>query len=82
MIDIIVPGSHTDQRWTRLISRRKYNELLREGTRIYEDMSARLTRDFRHDLKSCEEVTLDTWRQRPLFEKIIEPFAWIFERQQ
>ena len=124
-IEIIVPGSHTDQRWVRLVSRRKYNELLREGIRIYEyragmthakvlniddlwvvlgttnfdnrsfehndevnvavrdaEMSARLTRDFRHDLKSCEEVTLDTWRRRPWFEKIVEPFAWILERQQ
>ena len=34
------------------------------------------------DLKSCEEVTLDTWKQRPLIEKIVEPFAWILERQQ
>ena len=124
-IEIIVPGSHTDQRWVRLVSRRKYNELLREGIRIYEyragmthakvlnvddlwavlgttnfdnrsfehndevnvairdeEMSARLTKDFRQDLKSCEEVTLDTWRRRPWFEKIIEPFAWILERQQ
>ena len=29
-------GSHTDRRWVRLVSRRKYNELLREGIRIYE----------------------------------------------
>ena len=35
-IEIIVPGSHTDQRWVRLVSRRKYNELLREGIRIHE----------------------------------------------
>ena len=111
-IDIIVPGSHTDQRWVRLVSRRKYNELLREGIRIYEyragmthakvlnvddlwvvlgttnfdnrsfehndevnvairdeEMAARLTEDFRHDLKSCEEVTLDTWKRRPLVRK-------------
>ena len=124
-IEIIVPGSHTDQRWVRLVSRRKYNELLREGIRIFEyragmthakvlnvddlwvilgttnfdnrsfehndevniairdeEMSARLTRDFRQDLKSCEEVTLDTWRRRSLLEKIVEPFAWILERQQ
>jgi cardiolipin synthase len=124
-IDIIVPGSHTDQRWVRLVSRRKYNELLREGVRIYEyragmthakvlnvddlwvvlgttnfdnrsfehndevnvairdqKISACLTRDFLNDLKCCEEVTLDTWKQRPLFEKVIEPFAWILERQQ
>jgi cardiolipin synthase len=124
-IEIIVPGSHTDQRWVRLVSRRKYNELLREGIRIYEyragmmhakvlniddlwvvlgttnfdnrsfehndevnvairdeDIAARLTKDFLHDLKSCEEVTLETWKRRPLFEKIVEPFAWILERQQ
>lgn len=31
-----LPGSHTDQRWVRLVSRTKYNELLREGIRIYE----------------------------------------------
>jgi cardiolipin synthase len=124
-IDIIVPGSHTDQRWVRLVSRRKYNELLREGIRIYEyragmthakvlnvddlwvvlgttnfdnrsfehndevnvavrdeAIAARLTDDFRHDLTCCEEVTLETWKRRPLVEKIIEPFAWILERQQ
>ena len=124
-IEIIVPGSYTDQRWVRLVSRRKYNELLREGIRIYEyragmthakvlniddlwvilgttnfdnrsfehndevnvairdeEMSARLTGDFTVDLTCCEEVTLDTWKQRPLVEKIVEPFAWILERQQ
>lgn len=124
-IELIVPGSHTDQRWVRLVSRRKYNELLREGVRIYEyragmmhakvlnvddlwvvlgttnfdnrsfehndefnvairdqETSARLTRDFVNDLKACREVTLETWKQRPWFEKIVEPFAWILERQQ
>jgi cardiolipin synthase len=124
-IDIIVPGSHTDQRWVRLVSRRKYNELLRAGIRIYEyragmthakvlnvddlwvvlgttnfdnrsfehndevnlairdeELSARLTTDFVNDLKKCEEVTLETWKRRPLVEKIVEPFAWLLERQQ
>jgi cardiolipin synthase len=47
-----------------------------------EEMAARLTTDFVNDLKACEEVTLETWKQRPLIEKIIEPFAWILERQQ
>jgi hypothetical protein len=28
MIDIIAPGPHADQRWVRLVSRRKYNKLL------------------------------------------------------
>jgi cardiolipin synthase len=124
-IDIILPGSHTDQRWVRLVSRRTYNELLREGVRIYEyragmmhakvlsvddvwvvlgttnfdnrsfehndevnvairdeEIAARLAADFLHDLTCSEEVTLDTWKQRPLVEKLIEPFAWILERQQ
>ena len=124
-VHIIVPGSHTDQRWVRIVSRRKYRELLHAGVRIYEyragmthakvlnvddlwvvvgttnfdnrsfehndevnvairdeAVSARLKQDFREDLKHCEEVTLDTWRRRSLFEKIVEPFCWILERQQ
>ena len=124
-IDIIVPGSHTDQRWVRLVSRRKYNELLREGIHIHEyragmmhakvlnvddlwvvlgttnfdnrsfehndevniairddELSARLTKDFLADVGCSEEVTLETWKRRPLVEKIVEPFAWILERQQ
>ncbi len=47
-----------------------------------EGTSARLTADFQHDLQSSEEVTLETWKRRPLLEKIVEPFAWILERQQ
>ena len=47
-----------------------------------EELSARLTKDFLVDLEGCEEVTLETWKRRPLFEKIVEPFAWILERQQ
>lgn len=35
-IDIIVPGSHTDQRWVRLVSRRRYVELLQAGIGIHE----------------------------------------------
>ncbi|HEV3214188.1 MAG TPA: phospholipase D-like domain-containing protein [Vicinamibacterales bacterium] len=124
-IDIIVPGSHTDQRWVRLVSRRKYRELLKEGIRIHEyragmmhakilnvddlwvvlgtpnfdnrsfehndevnvairdeAMSARLRKDFREDMRHCEEVTMETWRRRPLLEKIVEPFCWFLERQQ
>ena len=124
-IDIIVPGSHTDQRWVRLVSRRTYNELLVHGIRIHEyragmmhakvlnvddlwvvlgttnfdnrsfehndevnvairdeELSDRVTKDFLHDLESCEAVTLETWKRRPLYEKIVEPIAWILERQQ
>jgi cardiolipin synthase len=33
---VIVPGSHTDQRWVRLASRRMYGQLLEAGVRIFE----------------------------------------------
>jgi cardiolipin synthase len=35
-IAVIVPGSHTDQRWVRLASRRMYGQLLEAGVRIFE----------------------------------------------
>jgi cardiolipin synthase len=35
-ITVIVPGSHTDQRWVRLASRRMYGEMLETGVRIFE----------------------------------------------
>jgi cardiolipin synthase A/B len=33
---VIVPGSHTDQRWVRLASRRMYGQMLEAGVRIFE----------------------------------------------
>jgi len=33
---VIVPGSHTDQRWVRLASRRMYGQLLGANVRIFE----------------------------------------------
>ena len=33
---VIVPGSHTDQRWVRLASRRMWGQLLEAGVRIFE----------------------------------------------
>jgi cardiolipin synthase len=35
-ITVVVPGSHTDQRWVRLASRRMYGQLLEAGIRIFE----------------------------------------------
>jgi len=120
-----VPGSHTDQRWVRIVSRRKYRELLREGIRIYEyragmthakvlnvddlwvvvgttnfdnrsfehndevnvafrdpALTARIAADLEADLKQCREITLEAWRARPVWEKLIGTVAWILERQQ
>jgi cardiolipin synthase len=35
-MSVIVPGSHTDQRWVRLASRRMYGQMLKAGVRIFE----------------------------------------------
>ena len=29
-----------------------------------------------------EEITLEKWERRPLWEKVVGPFVWILERQQ
>lgn len=122
---VIVPGSHTDQRWVRLASRRMYGQLFEVGVRIFEYeagmthvkallvdrlwavlgttnfdnrsfehndevnvafrdevVTARVAADFEADLKLCKEITLDAWRRRPLWEKLIGTVAWILERQQ
>jgi cardiolipin synthase len=45
-------------------------------------VAARLLEDYDRDLRDAREVTLDEWRRRPLWEKIVGPFVWILERQQ
>jgi cardiolipin synthase A/B len=122
---VIVPGSHTDQRWVRLASRRMYGQLLEVGVRMFEyeagmthlkallvdelwavigttnfdnrsfehndevnvafrdpAVTARVAADLEADLKQCREITLEGWRARPLWEKLIGTMAWILERQQ
>jgi len=122
---VIVPGSHTDQRWVRLASRRMYGQMLEVGVRMFEyeagmthvkallvdqlwavigttnfdnrsfehkdevnvalrnrGVAARVAADLEADLKQCKEVTLDAWRRRPLWEKLIGTVAWILERKQ
>ena len=45
-------------------------------------VAARLLEDYKRDLAESEEITLERWRRRPLWEKIVGPFIWILERQQ
>ncbi|MGH9143654.1 MAG: phospholipase D-like domain-containing protein [Vicinamibacterales bacterium] len=121
----IVPGSHTDQRWVRLASRRMYGQMLEAGVRMFEyeagmthvkallvdelwavigttnidnrsfehndevnvvfrdaAVAGRIAADLEADLRMCREITLDQWRRRPLWEKLIGTVAWILERQQ
>jgi cardiolipin synthase len=53
------------------------NVALRDAT-----VADRLLQDYRRDLQDSEEVTLEQWRRRHLWEKIVGPFVWILERQQ
>jgi cardiolipin synthase len=45
-------------------------------------VTARLCQDFEADLAASDEITLDLWAARPVFEKIVGPVCWILERQQ
>ena len=45
-------------------------------------VARRLLEDFERDLRDSDEITLERWRRRPLWEKIVGPFVWILERQQ
>jgi len=47
-----------------------------------EAVTSRLTRDFEADLARSDEMTLDEWRRRPVWEKLVGTAAWILERQQ
>jgi cardiolipin synthase len=45
-------------------------------------VAARLLEDYRRDIADSDEITLERWRARPLWEKVLGPFIWILERQQ
>ena len=45
-------------------------------------VATRLLQDYERDLQDSREVTIDEWRRRPLWEKVVGPFVWILERQQ
>jgi cardiolipin synthase len=47
-----------------------------------EAVARRLLDDYEQDLRDSDEITLEAWRRRPLWEKIVGPFVWILERQQ
>jgi cardiolipin synthase A/B len=42
----------------------------------------RLLADYERDIADSAEITLELWKRRPLWEKIVGPFVWILERQQ
>jgi cardiolipin synthase len=44
--------------------------------------TARLLEDFERDVANSQEVTLESWKRRPWWERTIGPVVWILERQQ
>jgi cardiolipin synthase len=45
-------------------------------------VAARLLEDYARDVRDSDEVTLERWHRRPIWEKVVGPFVWILERQQ
>jgi cardiolipin synthase len=45
-------------------------------------IASRVFQDVDRDLSRSREVTLDEWRRRPVWEKLIGTVAWVLERQQ
>jgi cardiolipin synthase len=46
------------------------------------ELTARLRQDFETDVANSAEITLEAWKARPLYEKLLSPLSWILERQQ
>jgi len=47
-----------------------------------ETIAARLEADNDADIARSTQITLDRWKRRPLWEKLIGSVAWVLERQQ
>jgi cardiolipin synthase A/B len=45
-------------------------------------VAARLLEDYERDIADSDEIPLERWRRRALWEKVVGPFVWILERQQ
>jgi cardiolipin synthase len=45
-------------------------------------VAARLTHDFQEDTSHSQRVTLQQWKKRSVFERVLEWVGWILERQQ
>jgi len=45
-------------------------------------VAVRLLEDYVRDIADSQEITLERWRRRALWEKVAGRFIWILERQQ
>ena len=53
-----------------------------QAAMLDQQINARLLRDYERDLESSKEITLEAWKRRPWWERLLNPVAWILERQQ
>lgn len=124
-VEVITPGTQSDQTLTSSSSRRLYGDLIESGVKIHEyqptmihvktivvdsvwsvigttnfdprsfgindevnvvahsvDLAQRLELDFHNDLAQSKLVTLEEWRERPIWERGAELFGRLLERQQ
>ena len=58
------------------------DELARPVLLVRQAADDGVAADLEADLKTSREITLDAWRKRPVWEKLIGTVAWILERQQ
>ena len=47
-----------------------------------QEIAAHLTADFKDDASHSNQVSLKDWRDRGLYERLLEAVGWVFERQQ
>ena len=78
---------NVDDRWVALGTTNFDNRSFEHNDEVSvlirdEELSARLTKDFRGDISRCEEMTIAKWKSRSWLERLIDPFSWILERQQ
>jgi cardiolipin synthase len=59
----------------------EHNDEVNVGFRD-DGIAARLLADYTRDVAGSREITLEEWRRRPVWEKLIGTVAWILERQQ
>lgn len=46
------------------------------------DIAARLTQDFEDDASKSKRITLEQWKQRSLWERMLESVGWVLQRQE
>jgi cardiolipin synthase len=76
-----------DDRWSILgttnIDNRSFEHNDEVNLAIYDpSVAARLAEEFDADRRESAAVTLDTWRARPYWERLLGGGSWILERQQ